>query len=144
MRVMQAGELLPDEKRLTALGKFLRSSSMDELPQLWNILKGDLSFIGPRPLLIEYLELYSEAQHRRHPVMPGLAGWAAVGGRNANSWERKFELDLWYVDHWSLRLDLKIFFKAIWIVIKREGISFEASATMPKFRGSPPKSEPPK
>jgi len=130
------GQLLPDEQRLTGLGRFIRSWSLDELPQLWNVLKGDLAIIGPRPLLIEYLELYTRDQHRRHELMPGLVGWAGVNGRNANSWEKKFAYDLWYVDHYSFGLDLKIFFKAIWQVITREGVSFENEATMPRFQGS--------
>ncbi len=126
---------LPDAKRLTQLGKFLRSSSIDELPELINILKGDMSLVGPRPLLIEYLDRYSPEQARRHDVLPGITGWAQVNGRNALSWEEKFSLDVWYVDHWSLWLDIKILFKTIIKVIKREGVSQAGSATAEKFMG---------
>lgn len=132
----EQGRLLPDEARLTRLGRLLRSWSLDELPQLWNVLKGDLSIVGPRPLLIEYLPLYTPEQRRRHEVMPGLVGWAVVNGRNANSWEQKFAFDLWYVEHRSFILDLKIIFKALWMVISREGISYGDEATMPRFTGS--------
>jgi sugar transferase EpsL len=132
----EKGNLLPNKDRLTKLGKFLRSWSIDELPQLWNVLKGDLSIIGPRPLLVEYLPLYTPDQHRRHDVKPGLVGWAGVNGRNANTWEKKFELDLWYVDHWSLWLDIKIFFMAILTVLKREGIYQENEISASKFSGT--------
>lgn len=130
------GELLPDEIRLTKFGKFLRSTSIDELPEFINILKGDMSFIGPRPLLVRYLPLYSEEQHRRHLVRPGLSGWAQVNGRNTVSWEEKFNLDVEYVDKMSFLLDVKIFFMTIMSVLKREGISSETSATMEEFMGN--------
>lgn len=129
------GNLLPDEKRLTALGLFLRKTSLDELPQLWNVLKGDMSFVGPRPLLVKYLDLYNPEQARRHEVKPGITGWVQVNGRNTLSWEEKFQLDIWYVEHWSLWLDLKILFLTIIKVILREGISQEGYATMPEFTG---------
>jgi lipopolysaccharide/colanic/teichoic acid biosynthesis glycosyltransferase len=131
-----SGKLLPDEQRLTGLGKFVRALSIDELPQLWNVLTGDLSVVGPRPLLIEYIDRYSPAQRRRHLVRPGITGWAQVNGRNAISWEQKFEYDVHYVDHWTFWLDAKIFFITIWKVITREGISQEGQATMQKFAGS--------
>jgi sugar transferase EpsL len=130
------GRPLPDEQRLTVLGKFIRAFSLDELPQLWNVLKGDLSVVGPRPLLIEYLDRYDPVQRRRHLARPGITGWAQVNGRNAISWEQKFEYDVYYVDHWSFGLDVKIFFITIWKVIAREGISQEGKATMEKFMGS--------
>ena len=130
------GELLPDEIRLTKFGKFLRSTSIDEFPEFINILKGDMSFIGPRPLLVRYLPLYSEEQHRRHLVRPGLSGWAQVNGRNTVSWEEKFNLDVEYVDKMSFTLDVKIFFMTIMSVLKREGISSETSATMEEFKGN--------
>ena len=130
------GELLPDEIRLTKFGQFLRSTSIDELPEFINILKGDMSFIGPRPLLVRYLPLYSEEQHRRHRVRPGLSGWAQVNGRNTVSWEEKFNLDVEYVDKMSFALDVKIFFMTIMSVLKREGISSETSATMEEFKGN--------
>lgn len=130
------GELLPDEIRLTKFGKFLRSTSIDELPEFINILKGDMSFIGPRPLLVRYLPLYSEVQHRRHLVRPGLSGWAQVNGRNTVSWEEKFNLDVEYVDKMSFALDVKIFFMTIMSVLKREGISSETSVTMEEFKGN--------
>lgn len=129
------GELLPDSERLTAFGQFLRSSSLDELPELWNVLKGDMSLVGPRPLLMEYLPLYSERQARRHEVRPGITGWAQVNGRNALSWEEKFELDVWYVENRTLWLDMKILFLTIWRVVKRDGISQDGEATMSKFTG---------
>lgn len=116
------GNLLPDADRLTKVGKFIRSISIDELPQLINILKGDMAFIGPRPLLVQYLPLYSEEQHRRHDVTPGMSGWAQVNGRNNISWKKKFELDVYYVDHIGLAMDLKVFFMTIWKVLLREGI----------------------
>lgn len=130
------GNLLPDDKRLTKVGKFVRSTSIDELPQLINILKGDMSFIGPRPLLPQYLPLYNKEQARRHEVRPGITGWAQVNGRNAISWVRKFELDVWYVDHCSFFLDLKIFFLDIKKVFVREGISSDTSVTMEPFTGN--------
>lgn len=130
------GSLLPDAERLTPFGQRLRSSSLDELPELWNVLRGDMSLVGPRPLLTQYLELYDEEQARRHEVRPGITGWAQINGRNAISWEEKFKLDVWYVDHWNLMLDLKILFLTAWKVISREGISAEGEATMPQFRGS--------
>lgn len=130
------GNLLPDEKRLTKIGKFIRSTSLDELPQLINVLKGDMSLIGPRPLLIQYLPLYSKEQARRHEVRPGITGWAQVNGRNTISWAKKFELDVWYVDHCSLLLDLKIVFLTIKKVFKREGISSDTSVTMEPFIGN--------
>ncbi len=130
------GELLSDEIRLTKFGKFLRSTSLDELPEFINILKGDMSFIGPRPLLVKYLPLYSEHQRRRHLVRPGLSGWAQVNGRNALSWQDKFNLDVEYVDNISFMLDTKIFFMTIMSVLKREGISSETSATMEAFTGN--------
>ena len=129
------GNLLPDEDRLTKVGKFVRSTSLDELPQLWNILKGDMSFIGPRPLLPEYLPLYSPEQARRHNVRPGLSGWAQVNGRNSISWKQRFEYDVWYVDNISFKLDLKIFFLSIKKAFVREGINSATSATMEDFNG---------
>jgi sugar transferase EpsL len=130
-----SGEPLPDELRLTQFGKWLRSTSLDELPELFNVLKGEMSLVGPRPLLMEYLPRYSPEQARRHDVKPGITGWAQVNGRNALSWEEKFQLDVWYVDHWNLWLDMKIVLLTIWKVLKREGISAEGSATMPVFTG---------
>lgn len=126
---------LPDADRLTRFGKFLRSTSLDELPELWNVLKGDMSLVGPRPLLMEYLPLYSPRQSRRHEVKPGLTGWAQVNGRNAITWEEKFKLDVWYVDNWSLWLDIKIIAMTIWKILKREGISQPGQATMEEFKG---------
>ena len=130
------GNLLPDEKGLTKVGKFVRSTSMDELPQLINVLKGDMSLIGPRPLLPQYLPLYSKEQARRHEVRPGVTGWAQVNGRNAISWSKKFELDIWYVDHCSFLLDLKIILLTIKKVFVREGINSDDSATMEPFTGT--------
>lgn len=129
------GNPLPDSERITPFGSFLRSSSMDELPELWNVLKGDMSLVGPRPLLMEYLPLYSPEQYRRHEVRPGVTGWAQINGRNALSWEEKFNLDVWYVDNRSLWLDLKILFLTIKKVVVRDGISAEGEVTMPKFTG---------
>lgn len=129
------GNLLPDEVRLTAFGKLLRSTSLDELPELLNVLKGDMSLVGPRPLLMEYLPLYSPEQARRHQVRPGITGWAQVNGRNALSWEDKFALDVWYVDNWSIELDLRILAKTVGAVFKRHGISSGGHATMPPFEG---------
>lgn len=130
------GNQLPDELRMTKLGKTLRSLSLDELPELINILKGDMSLIGPRPLLVQYLPLYNERQIKRHDVTPGLTGWAQVNGRNSLTWNEKFELDVWYVENWSLWLDIKIFFMTIYKVFKREGISQEGQATAEFFNGS--------
>lgn len=129
------GNLLPDEVRLTKVGRFVRSTSIDELPQLWNVIKGDMSLIGPRPLLVQYLPLYSPEQARRHEVRPGITGWAQVNGRNSISWKQKFEYDVWYVDHLSFALDLKIIFLTIKKVFVREGISHEGMATMEPFNG---------
>ncbi|AVX13561.1 sugar transferase [Stutzerimonas stutzeri] len=129
------GNSLPDAERMTPFGSFLRASSMDELPELWNVLKGDMSLVGPRPLLMEYLPLYSPEQYRRHEVRPGVTGWAQINGRNALSWEEKFNLDVWYVDNRSLWLDLKILFLTIKKVVVRDGISAEGEVTMPKFTG---------
>ena len=130
------GIVLSDEVRLTKFGKFLRSTSMDELPSLWNVLKGDMCIVGPRPLLVEYLPLYSTHQARRHEVKPGITGWAQVNGRNAISWVEKFDLDVWYVDNQSVWLDIKILFLTIKKVIMREGISAKDDATMPPFKGT--------
>ena len=130
------GQLLPDAQRLTAVGRFIRSTSLDELPQLLNVLKGDMALIGPRPLLPQYLPLYSKEQARRHEVRPGITGWAQVHGRNAISWTEKFKLDVWYVDHVSLRVDLEVVFLTIKKVLKREGISQEGQATMEMFNGN--------
>ncbi len=130
------GNLLPDVERLTKIGRFVRSTSIDELPQLINVLKGDMALIGPRPLLVQYLPLYSKEQTRRHEVRPGITGWAQVNGRNAISWTKKFELDVWYVDHCSFLLDLKILFLTIKKVFVREGISSETSVTMEPFTGN--------
>ena len=132
------GALLPDADRLTPFGRFLRSSSLDELPGLWNVLKGDMSLVGPRPLLVEYLPLYSPTQARRHEVRPGITGWAQVNGRNALGWEEKFALDVWYVDHRSLWLDLKILWLTVKKVLVRDGISAAGEATMARFTGSGP------
>ena len=130
------GVLLPDAERLTPFGRFLRATSLDELPELWNVLKGDMSLVGPRPLLMEYLPLYSPEQARRHAVRPGVTGWAQVNGRNAISWEEKFALDTWYVDHQSLLLDIRILWLTVKKVLVREGISAAGEATMGKFTGS--------
>lgn len=130
------GELLSDAERLTSFGKFLRSSSLDELPELWNVLKGDMSLVGPRPLLMEYLPLYSNEQARRHEVRPGITGWAQINGRNALTWEEKFKLDVWYVDNKSFWLDLKILLLTVKKVFMREDINAAGQATMPKFTGS--------
>jgi len=130
------GKLLPDAERLTGFGRFLRATSLDELPELWNVLKGDMSLVGPRPLLMEYLPLYTPEQARRHEVRPGITGWAQVNGRNALSWEEKFKLDVWYVDNRSFWLDNKILWLTVKKVLVREGISAAGDATMPKFTGS--------
>ena len=129
------GNLLPDEQRLTRLGRFLRSTSLDELPELINVLKGEMSLVGPRPLLMKYLDRYTPEQLRRHEVKPGITGWAQVNGRNAISWEEKFKLDVWYVDNWNLWLDLKILLMTLVKVFRREGIGHGSEATMPEFRG---------
>lgn len=131
-----SGELLPDKERLPSLGRYIRSLSLDELPQLFNVLKGEMSFVGPRPLLVEYLPLYDDEQKRRHDVKPGITGWAQVNGRNALSWEDKFKLDVWYVDNQSLWLDLKILLLTVKKVVKRDGISNTGEATMSKFTGN--------
>ena len=133
----ETGRLLPDNERLTAVGRFIRALSLDEFPQLINVLKGEMSLVGPRPLLPEYLPLYNKHQARRHEVRPGITGWAQVNGRNAISWEEKFDLDVWYVDNISFRLDMKIMFMTFLKVIRREGISSVSAATMEKFNGSP-------
>lgn len=130
------GNSLPDAERITPFGSFLRSTSLDELPELWNVLKGDMSLVGPRPLLMEYLPLYSTEQARRHEVRPGITGWAQVNGRNALSWEDKFKLDVWYVDNRSLWLDIKILWLTVKKVLLREGISAQGEATMPRFTGT--------
>lgn len=131
-----SGALLPDAQRLTPFGRFLRGTSLDELPELLNVLKGDMSLVGPRPLLMRYLDRYTPEQFRRHEMPPGLTGWAQVNGRNALTWEEKFELDVWYVDHWSLWLDVKILALTLWKVLKREGISQAGHATMEEFMGT--------
>lgn len=130
------GQPLPDEHRLTALGKWVRKTSLDELPQLWNVLKGDMSFVGPRPLLVEYLPLWSEEQMRRHQVTPGITGWAQVNGRNQIRWSEKFALDVWYVDHQTFCLDIRIIMLTVWKVVRAEGISGVGVATAEKFNGS--------
>lgn len=130
------GNALPDEVRLTPFGKFLRTTSMDELPTLWNVFKGDMSLVGPRPLLVEYLQLYSEEQNRRHEVKPGITGWAQVNGRNAISWDEKFKFDVWYVDNMSLFLDFKILLLTVKKVFVREGINADGHVTMSKFTGN--------
>jgi undecaprenyl phosphate N,N'-diacetylbacillosamine 1-phosphate transferase len=135
-RTDQQGNLLPDEKRLTAVGKFIRKTSLDELPQLINIVKGDMSFVGPRPLLVEYGSLYSPEQQRRHTVTPGITGWAQVNGRNSIAWKDKFAFDVWYVDHLSFALDMKILMRTIGKVMKAEGISGRGVATAEKFNGN--------
>jgi len=134
--VSASGDLLTDAERMTVFGGFLRSTSLDELPGLFNVLRGDMSLVGPRPLLMEYLPLYSTAQFRRHEVRPGITGWAQVNGRNAISWDEKFKLDVWYVDNRSMLLDLKILFMTIKSVLIREGVSHEGNVTMPKFDGN--------
>jgi lipopolysaccharide/colanic/teichoic acid biosynthesis glycosyltransferase len=133
------GDPLPDEKRITKIGRFLRSTSLDELPELFNVIKGEMSLVGPRPLLIAYLPLYNETQSKRHDVLPGLTGWAQIHGRNALTWQDKFDLDVWYVQHWSFWLDIKIIFQTIFKVIKREGISQPGQATAERFTGNPEK-----
>jgi sugar transferase EpsL len=130
------GQLLPDDRRLTPLGSFLRRTSLDELPELWNVLQGDMSLVGPRPLLPQYLGRYTPGQARRHEVRPGITGWAQVNGRNAITWQDKFALDVWYVDHWSLGLDLRILWKTLVQVLSGAGVSAEGHATMPEFMGT--------
>ena len=130
------GQLLPDKDRLTAFGRFLRSSSLDELPELWNVLKGEMSLVGPRPLLMEYVPLYDETQMRRHKMRPGITGWSQVNGRNAIGWDKKFALDVWYVDNQSMLLDLKILFMTVASLVRREGINASENVPMPKFTGS--------
>lgn len=135
------GELLPDEERITTVGHIVRKTSLDEIPQLLNVIKGDMSFVGPRPLLVRYMPLYNDEQKRRHNVKPGITGWAQINGRNAISWEEKFKHDVYYVDHMSLPLDLKILFRTVAKVVKRDDISSETSATMEAFTGSPTEEE---
>ena len=130
------GNLLPDAERLTPFGRFLRATSLDELPELWNVLKGEMSLVGPRPLAMRYLPLYSPEQARRHDVRPGITGWAQINGRNDTSWDDRFRKDLWYVDHLSLAIDLKILFLTIYRVLRREGVEAEGHATMPPFTGN--------
>jgi len=127
------GKLLPDEARLTPFGRWLRATSLDELPELVNVLRGEMSLVGPRPLLMEYLDRYTPEQARRHEVKPGITGWAQIHGRNNLSWDERFKLDVWYVDNWSLWLDLKILWRTLWMVLRREGISAQGHATMPRF-----------
>lgn len=136
------GQLRPDAERLTPFGQFLRSSSLDEIPELWNVLKGEMSLVGPRPLLMEYLPLYSPTENRRHEVRPGVTGWAQVNGRNAISWDQKFALDVWYVDHRSFMLDLRILALTFRKVLKRDGIAAAGEATMPKFAGAAGRDKP--
>ncbi len=130
-----SGNRLSDTQRITPLGRFMRSTSLDELPELFNVLRGEMSLIGPRPLLVEYLPRYSPEQNRRHDVLPGISGWAQVNGRNALSWEQKFEMDVWYVDHWSFGLDLKILWMTIWAVLTRRNVTPPGSTSMDEFRG---------
>jgi lipopolysaccharide/colanic/teichoic acid biosynthesis glycosyltransferase len=132
----ETGKLLPDEQRITPMGNFLRKTSLDELPELMNVIRGEMSWVGPRPLLVQYLERYSPEQARRHDVLPGITGWAQINGRNAISWQKKFELDVWYVDHWSFWLDMKILWLTVWKVISGEGISQPGRATMDEFMGN--------
>lgn len=138
-----AGQLLPDAERLTTLGKIIRKTSLDELPQLWNVLNGDMSLIGPRPLLVEYLSLYNKQQSKRHAVRPGITGWAQVNGRNALSWEEKFKYDVWYVENLSLALDAKIIWITLIKVLRGEGITSDTSATMERFKGAEGQTGPP-
>jgi sugar transferase EpsL len=134
-RLTRDGSLLPDAERLTRFGRLLRSLSLDELPELFNIVRGEMSFVGPRPLLMEYLPLYSAEQARRHDVVPGLTGWAQVNGRNALDWPARFKMDIWYVDHWSFWLDIKIIFLTVWKVLSREGVNQEGQSTVEYFKG---------
>jgi lipopolysaccharide/colanic/teichoic acid biosynthesis glycosyltransferase len=138
----EAGQLYPDSVRLTRFGRFLRSTSLDELPELFNVLRGDMSLVGPRPLLVEYLPLYSARQAKRHDVRPGLTGWAQVNGRNSLSWPDRFELDVWYVEHRTFALDMQILCKTLLLVIQRSGINAVDSATMTRFRGNDPGEQP--
>jgi len=131
-----SGMLLPDEERITELGRFLRRTSLDELPELFNVIKGEMSLVGPRPLLVQYIERYSPEQARRHEVLPGITGWAQVNGRNAITWDEKFRLDVWYVDHWSFWLDIRILLITLWKVLTGEGISQPGRATMDEFMGN--------
>jgi lipopolysaccharide/colanic/teichoic acid biosynthesis glycosyltransferase len=133
----ERGNPLSDAERLTPVGRWLRATSVDELPQLWNVVRGELSLVGPRPLLVRYLPRYSPEQRRRHDVMPGITGWAQIHGRNAISWEEKFALDVWYVEHWSLALDARILIETVGRVLKRDGVSSDGHATMPEFEGTP-------
>jgi len=135
-RTAPDGRLLPDAERITRFGRFLRTTSLDELPELFNVLRGDLSLVGPRPLLMQYLPLYNEEQMRRHDLLPGITGWAQINGRNNISWDEKFKLDLWYIDHWSFWLDLKILWRTFAKVFKRENISMEGEATTKFFEGN--------
>jgi sugar transferase EpsL len=137
------GNLLPDEDRATPLGRFLRDLSIDEFPELINVLRGEMSLVGPRPLLVQYLERYSQEQIKRHEVLPGITGWAQIHGRNAITWQDKFRFDVWYVDHWSLWLDVKILAITFWKVLRREGISQEGHATASEFMGNPADEDPP-
>jgi sugar transferase EpsL len=130
------GQLLPDDQRLTRLGRFLRAFSLDELPELFNVLRGEMSLVGPRPLLLQYLNRYTPEQARRHDMLPGMTGWAQVNGRNAITWEDKFRYDVWYVDHWSLVLDIRILLLTPWVVIRREGITYPGDATTKEFLGT--------
>ena len=134
-RLTRDGSLLPDAERLTRFGSFLRSLSLDELPELFNIVRGEMSFVGPRPLLMEYLPIYSPEQMRRHDVVPGLTGWAQVNGRNAVNWPARFRMDIWYVEHWSFRLDIQIILMTVWKVLSREGINQEGQSTVKYFKG---------
>ncbi|MGQ9730183.1 MAG: sugar transferase [Candidatus Zipacnadales bacterium] len=133
----ERGQLLPDAERLTPVGELLRKLSIDELPQLWNVLRGEMSLVGPRPLLVKYLPLYSPEQARRHEVLPGITGWAQIHGRNDTTWEERLRQDVWYVDHWSLTLDLQILLQTLLKVLRREGIAQEGQATMEEFKGTP-------
>jgi lipopolysaccharide/colanic/teichoic acid biosynthesis glycosyltransferase len=130
------GQLLPDSERLTRFGKFLRATSLDELPEFINVLRGEMSLVGPRPLLMQYLDRYTPEQARRHEVLPGITGWAQINGRNALTWEDKFRLDVWYIDHWSIGLDIRILLLTVWKAIKREGINQPGQATAEEFMGS--------
>lgn len=135
------GKLLPDMERLTPLGEFLRQTSLDELPQLWNVLRGDMSFVGPRPFISAYLDRYTSEQASRHDVKPGITGWAQINGRNSISWEEKFELDLWYIDHWSLWLDLKILVQTVVKIVSKEGVDEDRNTTSTEFRGTDQKQQ---
>ena len=132
----ESGQLLPDEQRMTGFGKFLRGSSLDELPELWNVIRGDMSLVGPRPLMMAYLDRYTPEQRRRHDVKPGVTGWAQINGRNAISWEEKFALDVWYVDNQSLLLDIRILWMTLWTVLFRRGVTAADHVTMPEFMGT--------